>query len=252
MEDLNGILSCVICGLEKGGTTVLSELIRQSPSVDGRFECGMLLEEDPHKWVGTVHARGIIDNWGGTPAHLEAIVNQPTFRGRYKVLQDLLGTNLPLYDKCPVYLKHLNRTLYRANMPAVVIIRKPWAVYASETKMRHRYQVGDFCRKYNIYMEGLMSAMDRHPGRIHVTSLEALCHNHLASMDVYAFLGLEWDSSYFNFSAKHSNVRSGGFDDSVITEWSGIISSSLMEYIEQQTKPATDYAYSLVTNYDGD
>ena len=40
MERLSDIVKCLICGYEMSGTTVLSELIRHHPAIDGRFEIG--------------------------------------------------------------------------------------------------------------------------------------------------------------------------------------------------------------------
>ena len=40
-------LLCLVCGFERGGTTALSEVLRQVPGVEAGFEGGFLLAGDP-------------------------------------------------------------------------------------------------------------------------------------------------------------------------------------------------------------
>ena len=44
-------LHCILCGFAQGGTTLISEFVRQHPCIDGRFEIGLMLAESPGKFA---------------------------------------------------------------------------------------------------------------------------------------------------------------------------------------------------------
>ncbi|MEI2422495.1 hypothetical protein V6O07_19615, partial [Arthrospira platensis SPKY2] len=49
--DCNKPLAALVCGFERGGTTLISEIIRQHPLLDSGFECGFLLGKDPAEFT---------------------------------------------------------------------------------------------------------------------------------------------------------------------------------------------------------
>ncbi|GAB4524015.1 MAG: hypothetical protein Fur0018_07260 [Anaerolineales bacterium] len=131
-------LHCLVCGYERGGTTLVGELIRQHPRMDGRFEVGFLLAE-PLSAFPDMHpyARSVKIAWGLDDDALGYVCAAPSYAEAYRRL--LERSNLPdksvrIYDKTPRYMKHLPEVMQKVDVPVVCVVRDPRGVYWSAQK----------------------------------------------------------------------------------------------------------------------
>jgi hypothetical protein len=122
-------LLCIICGYECSGTTLVSELVRQHPGVDGRFECGFLLVEKMTEFIDLEpYASNLKRDWGVTQESLEYICQAPTWLDAYCRLREraaIPSRNVQLYDKTPLYLRDLQAVLGKADVPSAKPARLP-------------------------------------------------------------------------------------------------------------------------------
>jgi hypothetical protein len=138
-------LFCIICGFERGGTTLIAELIRQHPRIDGRFECGFLLVEKMADYATMdMLVRNLKAGWGLSQESFEYIIQSPSHEVAYRRLVEC--SNIPdknslIYDKTPQYMVHLTRILNKVEVPCVCVVRDPRALYWSNQK---RWQKDDF------------------------------------------------------------------------------------------------------------
>jgi hypothetical protein len=134
----NNPLACIICGYERGGTTLISQLIRQHPDIDGRFECGFLLVNDLKDFADLgVYVRNLKAGWGLSNESFEYIIQAPSHLMAYQRLiehSNLPDKNLRIYDKTPKYMEDLSAILEKMNVPCVCVVRDPRAVYWSQQK----------------------------------------------------------------------------------------------------------------------
>lgn len=131
-------LHCLVCGYERGGTTLVAELIRQNPDMDGRFECGFLLAESLSEFVH-MHpfARNLKIAWGLDDDALAYICRAESYDAAYRRLverSNLPNKNVRIYDKTPRYMKYLPQVMTKVDVPAIVVVRDPRGVYWSAQK----------------------------------------------------------------------------------------------------------------------
>ena len=93
-------LHCVICGYAQGGTTLLSQFVRQHPRIDGRFEIGCLLGDRPAAFAqlrSKLHVQ-IMRHWGITVEDLRESGTSRvlSFYGSSNVITILMCRNLPV------------------------------------------------------------------------------------------------------------------------------------------------------------
>jgi hypothetical protein len=131
-------LFCLVCGFERGGTTLVAELIRQHPEIDGRFECGFLLADKMADYVDLeIYVRNLKAGWGLSQESFEYIVQSPTHRTAYQRLvkySNLPDKNIRIYDKTPRYMRHLPNVLKKVDVPCICVVRDPRALYWSQRK----------------------------------------------------------------------------------------------------------------------
>jgi len=131
-------LYCIVCGFERGGTTLIAELIRQHPKVDGRFEGGFLLAETIADFVDLEpYASNVKRFWHISQESLEYICQAPSWQNAYKRLierSDIPNKSVSVYDKTPKYMQLLKTILKKVHVPAVCVVRDPRALYWSHQK----------------------------------------------------------------------------------------------------------------------
>ena len=132
-------LKCIICGFEHGGTTVLSELVRQHPRVDGRFEIGFLLDRHISRFYrpDNVFVDFVESFWGVPREQIrDYICGAPDWREAYRRLAEcsVVADDALLYDKTPRYMSYLKKILKKVDSPCLALVRDPRALYASALK----------------------------------------------------------------------------------------------------------------------
>lgn len=127
----------ILCGYERGGTTLLSEIFRANGYESG-FECGVLLAPSPQQFSNVKPYWDMLLNGWGISEETRARASERDFAGFYKVLCDAAFPDHGggFFDKTPKYMECLGTARSRAPFArkAVVIHRDPRAVFLSMSK----------------------------------------------------------------------------------------------------------------------
>jgi hypothetical protein len=238
-------LRVIVTGFERGGTTLLASLIRQHPSLDGRFECGFLRAGSPRKFLtrdSCHNYRVMISDWGITPADLAYICGAGNWREMYRRLlerSNLPDKNVGLVDKTPAYMQCLDQVLAKTSARCVAIIRDPRAVFWSRRKRSDRHTVPAFAEYYLGYMRGLERALAKFPGRVHVVQYEQFCETpDVEAKQTYRFLGLEWREEYLAMDRgpRYENVYGGAVSREYVDVFTTRLDAMTQERILRLTR----------------
>jgi len=214
MERLSDIVKCLICGYEQSGTTVLSELIRHHPAVDGRFEIGFLLFENLKEYQESVYREFLEFHWEVDREGESYIYEASSIRETYERLieSSSIDKSIPyIYDKTPRYMLQLKSILGRVDLRTIVNVRDPRALYFSMKERCSELTLEDFFFHYESYAQGFFEAMEIYPERIYLIRHEDLCmHPLVKGKQIFDFLGLDFNPSFLRLENKwkhHTNVR---------------------------------------------
>jgi hypothetical protein len=195
---------------------MLSELVRQHPQVDGRFETGFLMGKRPGDFESTgAFPRFVRRFWGVADKDMRKLTTCRSFPQMYETLRDV--SNLPdktvqIYDKTPAYMGNLRR-------------RKGECV---------PHQVAEHLNRYTQAYE---LAKRIYGSRILLVRNEHLCTEPLKyGREIYEFLGLEWKDEYIELRdvyRLHDNVY-GNQDKSGTSV--GIVADRLTEWQDHLTE----------------
>ena len=232
-------LYCIICGFERSGTTLVAELLRQHPKIDGRFECGFLLAENPAHFLVFENYVNNLKFWGITKENIVHICQAETWAEAYRRLlerSNILNKSVWLYDKTPRYMLYLNKVMAKVEVPCIATVRDPRAVYWSHQK-RIETDLKGFCDFYLGYGRAWKDALERYPDRLLLVRHEQFCTEpECESRRIYDFLGLEFRPEYI-LLAESTNpyVNRGGIAAETIHEYRGNITAEAEDYILEQT-----------------
>mmetsp|Transcript_20006 Transcript_20006/g.79798 ORF Transcript_20006/g.79798 Transcript_20006/m.79798 type:complete len:278 (+) Transcript_20006:252-1085(+) len=174
-------LGVIVTGAAGSGTTVLSSLIKNHPSVMGGFELGVLDADEPAKWgFGyMLRGQGHIDLalWNVSDADISRMKEAECLADMYSILRTaspyLRETNQRILDKCPGYSKHMEDVIERAPPGAKIIV---------SVKQGHR-------------SASVNQALATHPDQVlEVNHTELLVDPHTAMRRVFEFIGFGADS----------------------------------------------------------
>lgn len=248
------VLHCIVCGFERGGTTLVAELIRQHPQMDGRFEGGLLLVDTPRDFLSLQpYARNMKRFWGLSDDDLHYTCHASSWEEAYHRLRErsnLPDKNVALYDKTPAYMRHLDKVLAKVDVPCVCVVRDPRAIFWSYIKHLNEDNVTDsFIKRvlgpdiynkvlainmrlrirkwvemvYIPYALGLTKAKELFKDRILVVQHERLCLDPVGeTRKIYDFLGLSFHEEVVNLTqTTNPYVARGGIIKSVVKEYQG-------------------------------
>ncbi len=232
-------LHCLVCGYERGGTTLVGELIRQHPQMDGRFEGGLLLAENSADFATLEpYVSNIKRFWHLDDDDIAYLCGAESWMDAYRRLRecsDLPDKNVSLYDKTPAYMLRLSEVLEKIDVPAVCVVRDPRALYwshwkhamESKNEQSAKPPVRDWARYYLRYANGLHQAQKQFLHRILVVQMEELVTApERVGRQIYDFLGLEFRPEYTGLPDTDNPYVSRG----------GIVSNVIYEYLQHLSK----------------
>lgn len=194
-------LLCLIAGFEHSGTTPLSELIRQHPGVDGRFETGFLMGDTPADFESTgAFPEFVRDFWGVSEEDMVWLRSSASFDEMYKILRSV--SNLPdktvqIYDKAPAYMGRLRKVMSKVDVPVVVIVKDPRAILASIRDRGVDRPPQQVARHLDHYTREYLAAKAEYGDRILLVRSEHLCTEpEKYGKMIYDHIGLEWRDEY--------------------------------------------------------
>lgn len=189
------VLGCIVAGYEKGGTTLVKDLVRRACRLQGCFEGGLLLADAPAEGLPEPYASMLIESWGLPATFFDDYRACRTFEDGYRLLRERSGnvfhSDRPLIDKTPRYMMHLDAVLRRAPTTAViVVIREPALVAASWVRLGQA--VNDAVDAIRLSTAGLAGVMASGTGvdRVYILQLDDLTRDPQAALDaITAWLG---------------------------------------------------------------
>jgi hypothetical protein len=216
------VIFCVICGLERSGTTLVSELLRQVPGVDAGFEIGVLLGDTPRDFPGLApYATELRTHWDLTTPTLAFCCDTEDFAEFYRRLQSATPVLRPgtqaMFDKTPRYATRLRDCMDKIDVPFIVTSKDPRSVVFSDFKISG---ADDFDRWFEGYAPGKIGYMRLHyeafkrvqgDARLCKVRLEELCLQPRATCArLFAHVGVHFHLGYLAFRTdRFPATRSG-------------------------------------------
>jgi hypothetical protein len=231
---------------------MLSELVRQHPSVDGRFEAGLLLGKTPAEFPRhRPFPQFVMDFWGLDHGGILELSRCKTFPEMYELLREhsnLEDKTVQIYDKAPAYMRDLPNVMGRMpDVPVVVIVKDVRAVWGSIKRRRPSANIGPTAELWARHTEGYERAKELYPDRILLVRNEELCLNPtVEGRRIYDFLGLEWKDEYAglnNVYKLHNNIY-GNEDRTGCSR--GIVADRITEW-KQSVTPEEEEELALLT-----
>jgi hypothetical protein len=129
--------SFVICGIEHSGTTLLSDIFRQVPTIDSGFETGVLLVDSPREFRNKEpFISNLAPGWRLKPNDLDTVCDCDTFDEFYERLWQLSGvvdhSKTIMFDKTPRYFSTLSSCMQRIDCRFIASYKDPRAIVASD------------------------------------------------------------------------------------------------------------------------
>ena len=215
----------LVCGYERGGTSLIAEVLRQQPDLDAGFEGGLLLGRRPGDFPTLEpYCTNLKRGWGLTDEGLAWVCSAPSWEEAYGRLRDVASRierkGVQLLDKTPAYMEALPAVLGRLpGVACVVLVRDPravlwsWARRSDTDPVRWvRTHLVAACRRYLRYADGARRAMaGAEAGRILLVQYEAFCWLPRRGVDrLFTFLGLDAPPDGLRFVPAFPNVYGEG------------------------------------------
>lgn len=244
--------SILLCGYARGGTTLLSEILRANGYESG-FECGVLLADKPSDFAKIEpYFNMLLGGW-----KISADIRREAINGDFRhFYSTLIGAAFSAsdasgyFDKTPIYMQHLGKCLSRTDFinKAIVITRDPRSVFVSMAKrLEPNISIEEAVTKrlnylvdrYLSYFIGSIAHSNNE--NVLFVPFEELCSREDAILKTIGFFV---EGKVFSKRQKASafvNVSSNGMDLSRISEFDRYLSPSLQKLILNRTRIASPF-----------
>ncbi|MEM5515320.1 sulfotransferase [Henriciella sp. AS95] len=243
------MLKAIICGMEHSGTTLLSDLLRQTGKLESGFECGVLMASSPREFPDLDPFYGFMeDGWQISPDALQACCDTDSFDEFYSRLASSAGVvpeGLGIFDKTPRYIAELSDVLARSEAPVIMIHKDPLASVFSDFKRANTTDFDQWLDSYakpkKRYMrrcyEGYKTGL-QYLDRVCSVSLEALCFSARDTCErIFAQVGEPFDIDYLLLkNLRYRNTRAKFVSANIVLEYKEALTR------DQQTRIETEFA----------
>lgn len=240
-------LKFIVCGLEHTGTTLVSELFRQVPTLDSGFECGVLMNDTPANFLDfKPYSTNMLEGWGITQEQFQFCCQQSSFASFYEKLltfsTKLAENTTELFDKTPRYLVELDQVLRRGKVPAIITYKDPRAIVCSDYKRSNAQNFDAWFDEYlepkHLYMQDAYNQYISHTQdrRIISIGLEALAMNARSTMEeMFSHVDKKFKLEYAVISdIKYDNVRGNVVSADIVFEFRRIFTQKQLIKIEKE------------------
>jgi hypothetical protein len=255
----------VICGLEHSGTTLLSDIFRQSPELDAGFEVGVLLGNTPQDFPGIQPFYSNVSNgWQINEEQLEAICNTDSFDKFYEGLKaksDVLKPNVQhIFDKTPRYFQKIFECYGKIQVPFIATYKDPRSIVFSDFKRTGKgltfetwyqdYKTPKLRYLKSIYVGSYLpwksTANNVNAAKILCISLEEICLNARQSMDaIFSHVGMEFKIDYLLMkNLRYSHTRAPEISSRIPFEYLDAFSEDQRAQISEDFSELADWFYS--------
>lgn len=254
-------LAAIVCGFERGGTTLVSTLLKQHPSLDSAFEGGLLLAPTLAEFPTLEpYAEHLRTSWRIDDAKLRDICDAPDWLSAYArlaaVSPAIKSPDVALVDKTPRYLEHLPEVLAKVpDVPCIVLARDPLSVLHAWRKRLHMNPRRWFyehlpasCERYLAYHRGYARALAAGMGpRILLVHYEALCTEPEREAErIFAHLGLTFDPALLALDRGgplHANLHGSRISADYVAEYAGDLDFRTAGRILRLTREASGFVW---------
>jgi SAM-dependent methyltransferase len=249
MPALSALL-CLVCGFERGGTTALSEVLRQAPGVEAGFEGGFLLARDPMSFPSVEPYYGMaLRGWNLALEDMDYVCSAPGWEEMYRRLAERFrpGERVRVFDKTPRYMERLAEVMAKVpGVPVIVVVRDPRALFWSWLKRageRPADWLEAYPARYHSYAAGYRAARRAGLGdRLLLVRHEDLSlHPEEEARRIFSFLGLDFDPAYLSFAPRFRNVRGEGVTSAFVLEYRDHLTAGECEQILEATAGCADW-----------
>jgi len=258
LSEENKPLAAIVCGFPRGGTTLLSEILRTHPKLDSGFEGGFLLVDKISDFLELEpYNKQLKTGWKISEKQLINICETDDYIEVYRRLVQysliIEQKDTWIFDKTPKYMQFLPSVLTKVpNVPCIVIVRDPRAVIWSWVKRTNlsveewqKKRLENNCAKYMAFVRGYKKAIRQGFGeRILLVKYEELCLNKKEeSKKIFEFIGMDWEVEQLSLNKKYPNVYGNDVSDKYLTEYKENFSPEICEKILNLTKPAKEWLW---------
>jgi hypothetical protein len=256
MDSKKHPLKVIVCGYERGGTSLIAEFLRQHPDLDGGFEGGFLLGKRPRDLLSISPYRSNVKlGWDITEEELRYICHTESWEEMYARLREkareIRDKSVWLFDKTPKYMEVLPGVLRKIpDVPCIVVVRDPRAVlwsWAKRSGMEMDRWAGEnlrpSCKRYVLYGKGWQSAIKSGlASRILLIRYEAFCADpaHWA-LKMFRFIGIDFHDSFMRFQPRFPNVYGNTAQREYVDEYKAHFSDKICRKILSYTKRFSDW-----------
>ncbi|MGF1456712.1 MAG: sulfotransferase [Alphaproteobacteria bacterium] len=248
----------VICGVEHSGTTLISDLFRQSPHFDAGFEVGVLLCPSPRTFPTLQpFADNLLAGWGISEedrAYCCDTDRYEAFYDRLKCKSSILKSpDVRIFDKTPRYFEQLGPCLDKVPVPFVASYKDPRAIVGSDFK---RCGTSDFFGWFDEYCEAklayLMDIYHQHQDqqdndRVLFVALEHLA---FAPQDtvrtLFDHVGADFETDYMVMkNLRYDNTRANIITPEIVMEYRDTLGPDHIRAVEDAFSALKDWFYQI-------
>ena len=253
-------LAAIVCGFERGGTTLISEILRQHPMLYSGFEGGFLIVDKISDFLSLEpYCTNFKRGWKIDDSDLKYICEAYSWLEVYRRVVErspiIERKDGWIFDKTPRYLRFLSDVLRKVpNVPCVVIVRDPRALLWSWAK-RSDLSIEEWlnrklepsCAAYMSYANGLKKAIDEGFGsRLLLVHYENLCINTAVEVErIFKFIGMNFNmsSSFFEKAPMFPNVYGNEISTRYLEEYKSNLPEEACQKILKLTESVREWSW---------
>ncbi|MBE9043859.1 sulfotransferase [Pleurocapsales cyanobacterium LEGE 10410] len=257
----------VICGLEHSGTTLISDIFRQTNNVDSGFEIGVLLGKSPRDFPQIQpFYKHMVSGWQIESDTLKKICDTDSFSNFYAQLKLNSKAISPkvdcIFDKTPRYFLDVYKNYEKVKVPFICMYKDPRSVVYSDYKRSGKPE--DFISWYenyktpkigylkDVYTNSYIKWKERESQSFNNTkdimcvSLENVCLNTRETMEkIFNHVGYEFDIKYLMLeNLKYENTRQPQISSRIPFEYLNGFNKEQNALIEQDFALLEDWFYA--------
>ena len=251
--------SFLICGIEHSGTTLLSDIFRQTPSFDSGFEVGVLLSESPKAFRSNEpFVSNLCSGWGVLESDLDYLCDSQTFGVFYARLWErspIIDKSKPkMFDKTPRYLVRLDEVAGHLTCPVFICHKDPRSIVASDFQRAGTESFEDWYHEYLSPKQGYMKrlykqyeqAKAENSSRFLPVRLESLCLDSRKTLNnAFDFIGERFELSYLNLTGlRYEHTKAPYIASNIPFQYLTRFSPSQCSQIERDFDFCADWFYS--------
>jgi hypothetical protein len=249
--------SFLICGPEHSGTTLLSDIFRQTSKYDSGFECGVLLADSPSAFRSMEpFVSNIKRGWKIGSEDLDYVCAADNFEKFYSRLveRSSLGLKRNIFDKTPRYLVKLSDVRAKIDKPIFICYKDPRSIVASDfiRSQDENFDVWfeQYCNKKKIYMtrlyENYMRVKNASIRDCYLVRLEDLCLDTKRTLnEIFKVIDEVFDLRYLNFeNVRYRHNKSQSIATNIPFNYYKILTKNQLLKIEREFALFDDWFYS--------